>query len=74
MRVNLLNETFSIESRAFSDGPNCYQSLMFDHSKPKIGCSSSITKRGTCSSPFNVRKNDVRVCSMNNLVNLEKAF
>ena len=29
---------------------------MFDRSKPKIGCSSSITNRWTCSSSFDVRK------------------
>ena len=29
---------------------------MFDRSKPKIGCSSSITNRWTRSSSFNVRK------------------
>ena len=40
------------------------QSSMFDRSKPKLGCSSSITKRWTCSSLF-----DVQVCSMNDLVN-----
>ena len=33
---------------------------MSDRPKPKIGCSSLITKRWTCSSLFDVRKNDVR--------------
>ena len=46
---------------------------MFDRSKPKIGCSSSITKRCSLLSSFAVRKNDVRVSSMNNL-NLVKAL
>ena len=50
------------------------RSSMFDRSKPKIGCSSSITKRWTRSSLFDVRKNDVRVCSMSNLGNLVKAL
>ena len=48
----------------FSDGPNNVRSSMFDRSKPKIWCSSSITRRGTRSSSFDVRKNDVRVSSM----------
>ena len=47
---------------------------MFDRSKSKIGCSSSITKRLTRSSLFDVRKNDVWVCSISNLVNLVKAL
>ena len=33
-----------------SDRSNYVRSSMFDQSKPKIGCSSSITKRWTCSS------------------------
>ena len=37
-----------------SDGSNNVRSLMFDHSKPKIGCLSSITKRWTLSSLFDV--------------------
>ena len=41
---------------------------MFDRSKPKIGCLSSITRRWTHSSPFDVQKNDVRVCSMKRLL------
>ena len=41
---------------------------------PKIGCSSSITKRWTRSRQFNVRKNDVLVCSMINSLILVKAF
>ena len=41
---------------------------MFDRSKPNIGRSSSITIRRTRSSSFDVRKNDVRVSSMSNLV------
>ena len=32
------------------------RSSIFNHSKPKVGCSSSITKRWTCSSLSNVRK------------------
>ena len=47
-----------------SDGSNYVWSSMFDHSKPKMGCLSSITNRWTCSSSFDVRKNDVRVSSM----------
>ena len=42
---------------------------MFDRSKQKIGCSSSITNRRTRSSSF-----DVRVSSMSNLVNVVKAL
>ena len=57
-----------------SDGSNYVQNSMFDCSKPKIGCSSLITKRWTNSSPFDVRKNDVQVSSMSNLVNLVKAL
>ena len=41
---------------------------MFEFSKLKIGCSSSITKRWIPLSPCNVRKNDVQVCSMSDLV------
>ena len=47
---------------------------MFDLSKPKIGCSSSITNELTRSSLFDVPKNDIRVSSMSNLVNLVKAL
>ena len=54
----------------FSDGSNYVQSSMFDSLKPKIGCSSTITKS---SSPFDVRKNDIRDCSMSDFVNLLKA-
>ena len=54
-----------------SDGSNNVRSSMFDHSKPKIGCSSSITTR---SSSFDVRKSDVRDSSKSNLVNLVKAL
>ena len=50
------------------------RSSMFDHSKLKKGGLSSITKRWTRSSLFNVKKNDVRVCLMNRLINLGKAF
>ena len=42
--------------------------------RPKIGCSSSITKRWIRSSPFDVWKNDVWVCLMSSSVNLGKAF
>ena len=42
---------------------------MFVRSKPKIRCSSAITKRGTHSSPFDLQKNCVQVCFMSNLVN-----
>ena len=53
-----------------SNGSNYVQSLMFDHSKPKMKCSSTITKS---SSPFDVQKNDVQDCSMSDFVNLLKA-
>ena len=45
---------------------------VFDRLKPKIGC--SITIRWTCSSSIDVRKNDVRVSSMCDLVNVVKAL
>ena len=47
---------------------------MFDRSKPKIGCSSSITNRQTRSSLFDVQKNDVWVSSMSNILNVVKAL
>ena len=54
-----------------SDGSNNVGSSMFDCSKPKIECCSLITNRWTCSSSFiNVRKKDVRVSSMSNLLNV----
>ena len=56
-----------------SDGSNNFQSSIFDSLKPKIGCLSSITKRWTRSSPFDVQKNDVWVCSMSDWVTLIKA-
>ena len=46
----------------------------FDHLKPKVGGSSSITRRWTRSISFDVRKNDVQVSSMSGLVNLVKAL
>ena len=58
--------------RSNSDGLNNFRSSMFDRSKPKIGCSSSITIR--CLSLFDVRKNDDPVSSMSNLVNVLKAL
>ena len=63
-----------ISLKKFSDGSNYVRSSMFDRSKPKIGCSSSITNRWTCSSSFDVQKNDVQVSSMSNLVNIVKAL
>ena len=57
-----------------SDGYNHVQSSMFNCSKPKIWCLCAIPKRLTRSSPFDVRKNDVWVCSMNTSVNLVEAF
>ena len=39
-------------------------------SKPKIECSSLISKTGTCLSPFDVRKNDVWFLIMSNSANL----
>ena len=56
------------------DGSNYVWSSMFDCLKPKIGCSSLITKSWTCSRSFDVRKTDVWVCSLRNLVNLVKAL
>ena len=53
---------------------NYIWSWMFDRSKPKIVCSSSITKGWTGASSFDVRKNNVRVCSKSNLVNLVKVL
>ena len=43
---------------------------MFERSKAKKECSSSITNRWIRSNSFNVWKNDGWVCSMSNLVNL----
>ena len=63
----------SCHSKFSSDGSNYVRSSMFDRSKPKIGCSSSITKRWTRSCSIDVRKTDVRVCSLSNLVKLVKA-
>ena len=57
-----------------SDGSNNVRSSMIDRSKPKIGCSSSITNRLSRSSSFDVRKSDVRVSSKSNLVNPVKAL
>ena len=57
-----------------SDRLNYVRSLMFDRSKPKMGCSSSITNKKTCLGLVDVRKNDVRVSSMSNLVNVVKAL
>ena len=48
-----------------SDGLNNVRSLMFNSSKPNIGCSRSITNSSTCLSC-----NDVRVRSISNLLNL----
>ena len=39
-----------------SDGLNNVRSSMFDRSKPKIGCWSSISKKRTHSSQFDVPK------------------
>ena len=57
-----------------SDGSNYVWSSMFDRSKPKIGCLSSITNRWTRSCSLDVRKSDIRVSSMSNLVNIVKAL
>ena len=59
-----------------SVGSNNVRSSMFEAqcSKPKIGCLSSITNIWTLSSLLDVGKNDVRVSSMSNLVNLVKAL
>ena len=46
----------------------------FVRSQIHMGCSSSITKRWTCSCPFDVPKKKVQVCSMSNFVNLVKAL
>ena len=50
------------------------RSLMHDRLMPKIGCSSSITNTRTSLSSLNVRKNDVPVSLMSNLINLVKAL
>ena len=52
----------------FSDGSNYVRSSMFDRSKAKIGCSSSISNKWTRSSSFDVWKNDVQASPMSNLV------
>ena len=57
-----------------SDGANYVWSTMFNRLKPKNGYSSSITKRWTLSSLFEVKKKDDWVCLMNNLVNLVKVW
>ena len=57
-----------------SDGSINVQSSMFDRSKPKIGCLSLIANRWTHLNSFKVRKNDVRVSSISNLVDLVKAL
>ena len=56
-----------------SDGSNYVRSSMFDRPKPKNGVRVRLRKdeHGFC--PFDVRKNDVRVCSIIDLVNLVKA-
>ena len=56
------------------NGLNYVQSSMFDSSKPKIGCLSSITNRWTRSRLCNVQKDDVRVNLKSNLENLVKAL
>ena len=44
--LDVITERVSeIISFNISDGSNYVRSSMFDHSKPKIGCLSSITKR-----------------------------
>ena len=51
--------------------------IMFDRSKAKnrvFDYQKMNMFVEHCLSPFDVRKNDVRVCSMNDLVNLVKAF
>ena len=73
--MDFLQRLKSIQIQTFcSDGSNYVRSSMFDCSKHKRGCSSLITQKWTRSSSFNVRKNDVRVCSISNLVNLVKAL
>ena len=67
----LNNQIFDFDWNLTSDWSNYVQSSMSYRSKPKIGCWSSISKRWTRSSLFNVWKNGVRFCSMFNLV---KAF
>ena len=39
------NHAFEENTIKLSDGLNYVESSMFDHSKPKIGCSSWITRR-----------------------------
>ena len=57
-----------------SDGSNNVPSSIFDCSKPKIGCSSSITKRWTSLSPFHVQKNKVGAYLLNIFAKLVKAL
>ena len=45
---------FNYKEMNISNGFNYIQSSMFDHSKPKLGCSSLITKRWTHLSSFDV--------------------
>ena len=62
---NSIKYNYILQHRYSSDETNCVRSLkldrsnrslIFDRSKPKIGCSISITHRWTCSSTFNVWK------------------
>ena len=57
-----------------SEGSNYVQNSMVDCSKPKIAYSSLITKRWTLLNSFDVQKNNVRVISISDLVNLVKAL
>ena len=55
-------------------GGTMFRSSMFNCSKPKIRCLSFITYKWPRLSLFNVRQNDVQVCTMNNSVNIGKTF
>ena len=63
-----------LEDEKLVMGQTMIEILLFERLKPKIGCSSLITKRWTRLSPFDVRKNDVRVCSMSDFVILIEAL
>ena len=74
--ILIINYTFSklwLKLKV-SDGLNYVGSLMFNRSKPKMGCLNSITNRWICLDSFNIQKNDVRVSFMCNLINLVKTL
>ena len=63
--MNAMKDVFSLQNDIFiekeeslsnSDGSNNVRSSMFDRSKAKIGCSSSITNWRTCSFVQSLKK------------------